>query len=109
MVLIVGMIAGGFAQLVATNNAEMAGDVAESILSFGPSVFFIVLLPPIIFNSGYHLNVQLLWRYFTPICLFAFLGTMVSMFIIAGILHGICTVLSFSPTFNELLAFGALM
>lgn len=109
MVIIVGMIAGGFFHLVSLNSADMAGEVAESILSFDSSIFFIILLPPIIFNSGYHLHRQLLFRYFTPICLFAFAGTMISMVLIAGMLYGICSVLSFSPSFNELLAFGALM
>ncbi len=109
MVLSVGLIAGGIAHFVANKNAEMVGDVAESILAFGPSVFFIVLLPPIIFNSGYHLNMQLLLRHFTPICLLAFLGTTTSMFLVAGMLYGVCSTLSFSPSFNELLAFGALM
>lgn len=109
MVIVVGLIAGAFFHLVANNSAEMAGEVAESVLAFDSSVFFIVLLPPIIFNSGYHLHRQLLRRYFTPICLFAFLGTMISMGLVAGMLHGICSLLNFSPTLNELLAFGALM
>ena len=110
MVIIVGMIAGGFCQIVAdTNDADMAGEVAESVLAFDSSVFFIVLLPPIIFNSGYHLNRQLLLRYFTPICLLAFVGTMVSMGLVAGMLYGVCKLINFDPSFNELLAFGALM
>jgi NhaP-type Na+/H+ or K+/H+ antiporter len=109
MVIIIGMIAGAFFHLVAYKSTEMAGDIAESVLAFDSSIFFIVLLPPIIFNSGYHLHRQLLLRYFTPICLFAFAGTMISMGLVAGMLYGICSVLSFSPSFHELLAFGALM
>lgn len=112
MVLLVGMIAGACMELVlryATN--QMAGDVVESVLAFDSSIFFIVFLPPIIFNSGYHLHRQLLYRYFTPICLLAFCGTMASMVLVASILHVVCSTLlpNFSPTFNELLAFGALM
>jgi len=103
------MIAGAFFHFVANYGARMAGEVAESVLSFNTSVFFIVLLPPIIFNSGYHLHRQLLLRYFTPICLFAFLGTMISMGLVAAMLYGVCTLLDFSPSVNELLAFGALM
>lgn len=110
MVILIGLLAGGIAHVVAnTEDYEMAGQVAESVLSFDSTVFFIVLLPPIIFNSGYHLHRGLLLRYFTPICLLAFVGTMVSMVLVAVLLYGVCQVLEFSPTFNELLAFGALM
>lgn len=114
MVIVIGMIAGliihlAFNHFGAINFEDMAGEVADSVLSFDSATFFIILLPPIIFNSGYHLHRQLLLRYFTPICLFAFLGTMISMVLIAGMLYGVCALLNFSPTFNELLAFGALM
>lgn len=111
MVLLVGMVAGMIIELVAKYAVgDLAGDVAESVLSFDSSIFFIVFLPPIIFNSGYHLHRQLFYRYFTPICLFAFVGSMTSMVLVAILLHGVCYLLpNFSPTFNELLAFGALM
>lgn len=65
MTLLVGMIAGFFVNLYAdTEEADPNTDdgdvvdiaVAESLLSFSPEVFFVALLPPIIFNSGYHLR-----------------------------------------------------
>jgi hypothetical protein len=75
--------------------------------SFSPTVFFVVLLPPIIFNSGYHLQGNLFFRHITPICLFACLGTVVSSVVVATLLYGLN--LSFAPSYLELLAFGALV
>ena len=100
-------------------NASSAGGeeewVAVSLLNFSPAVFFLVLLPPIIFNSGYHLRKELFFRHLTPICLFAVVGTLVSALVIALLLQLVCqNVLpkestSFIPTFTELLTFGALL
>lgn len=110
MVIMVGMVAGGIFKLVAiSDHMVVAGDVAEFIMSFDSSIFFIVLLPPVIFSSGYHLHRELFLRFFNPICLFAFGGTMISMSVVAGLLYLVCQGLAFSPTLNELLAFGALM
>jgi sodium/hydrogen exchanger 8 len=109
MIIVVGIVSGGFIHLIAGDADNMAGDVADSMLSFSPSVFFIILLPPIIFNSGYHLHRQLFFRYISPICLFAFLGTIISMVTVAVILYFTSRYLSFQPSFYELLAFGALI
>ena len=60
MVLLVGIVAGLLLSLFVegdpANNDDAAGNVAESLLSFSAKVFFLALLPPIIFNSGYHLR-----------------------------------------------------
>ena len=94
--------------------AEGEDSVAVSLLSFSPEVFFLVLLPPIIFNSGYHLRKELFFRHLTPICLYAVLGTLISALVIAMLLQLICQHLlkesgGFDPTFTELLTFGALL
>jgi glucan phosphoethanolaminetransferase (alkaline phosphatase superfamily) len=41
-----------------TESAEEADQVVQKLLSFSPNVFFMALLPPIIFNSGYQLYVN---------------------------------------------------
>lgn len=89
--------------------------VAESLLlRFSPEVFFLVLLPPIIFESGYRLKKDLFFRHFVPICLFAIVGTTVSAVVIATLLEavrwsGALGPGSFRPQFTELLTFGALL
>ncbi|EEC46045.1 phospholipase, partial [Phaeodactylum tricornutum CCAP 1055/1] len=79
--------------------------------SFSPSIFFVVLLPPIIFNSGYHLRRDLFFRNIVPICMYACIGTAVCTMVVASILY-VCVPLfgfGFRPTFLELAAFGALI
>lgn len=84
MVLLVGAVAGLFVNLllIPTNNPNddtySGGSVVQSLLSFSPNVFFVALLPPIIFNSGYHLRRELFFRHIVPITLFAVVGTVVS-------------------------------
>jgi hypothetical protein len=52
--------------------------LAESLLSFSPNVFFMAMLPPIMFNSGYQLRRELFYRHIKPIVLFACLRTTIS-------------------------------
>lgn len=113
LVILVGMLAGLIIDSVAGDvQADgVADDVARSMLSFSPSIFFVVLLPPIIFNSGYHLRRDLFFRNIVPICMYACIGTAVCTMVVASILY-VCVPLfgfGFRPTFLELAAFGALI
>jgi sodium/hydrogen exchanger 8 len=110
MVIAVGIIAGLIINLSTdTDNYGEAGDAAASVLSFSPTVFFVVLLPPIIFNSGYHLHRDLFFRHAVPICLYACVGTTICTFVVAGLLYAVQPMLGFSASFLELAAFGALI
>jgi NhaP-type Na+/H+ or K+/H+ antiporter len=113
----VGMVAGTFIHLLfasggggENDEGAVADGVAASMLSFSPTVFFVVLLPPIIFNSGYHVRRDLFFRYLAPICLYAMLGTAVCTFAVAGLLYAASPALGMRQTsFLELLTFGALI
>mmetsp|Transcript_29166 Transcript_29166/g.86345 ORF Transcript_29166/g.86345 Transcript_29166/m.86345 type:complete len:242 (-) Transcript_29166:1835-2560(-) len=126
MTIIVGVLAGYLVRLLVppdvederSNGDDDNGDateddaVANSLLSFSPTLFFVALLPPIIFNSGYHLKRELFFRHMTPIVLFACVGTATSTLVIAVLLQIFTTsgiTGSFRPRFSELLTFGALI
>lgn len=87
--------------------------VAEGLLSFSPKIFFFILLPPIIFNSGYTLQREVFFRHIAPISLFACVGTAISAFAIAILLQIIQNFglfgNDFHPKFTELMTFGALI
>jgi sodium/hydrogen exchanger 8 len=114
MIILVGTVAG-FCLMPFVNDEpenDDAENVAQSLSSFSPKIFFIALLPPIIFNSGYHLRRELFLRHLTPICLLACIGTIVSAVVIALVLlwaskSGYTG--GFDPTLTELLTFGALI
>jgi len=93
-------------------NQDINAFVAEGLLSFSPKVFFFVLLPPIIFNSGYTLKGEVFFRHIVPISLFACLGTAISTIVVAFSLQFVKNfgfLGDFQPRFTELLTFGALI
>ena len=98
LILLVGIVASSFVGLFAPSgvpdqsaqNDDQAyydESVAQSLLSFSPEIFFVALLPPIIFNSGYHLRRELFFRHLAPISLFAVIGTLVSALSITFVLQ----------------------
>jgi len=78
VVLLIGVVAG--ALLTASS-----GDISGSLLSFSPTLFFLIFLPPIIFNSAYHMRRQFFFSNFSWIMLFATLGTLVSAILVASL------------------------
>lgn len=127
LVLVIGMIASFFVHLFLANiyddqvtDEEDAEDVQEgayniasNLLTFSPNIFFMALLPPILFNSGYQLRRELFYRHITPIVMFACLGTAISAVCTGFALYGISLLGwmgdTFSPTLLELLTFGSLI
>ena len=93
------------------DEVEIADDDLGALLSFDPEIFFIFLLPPIIFNTGLRMG-ALFFRHIQPIVMFAVLGTAISAVSTALFMYGVVKLgLSggFEPTLPELLTFGALI
>ena len=58
---------------------ETAYPDAERVsINFNAWTFFYGLLPPIIFNSAYHMKREIFYRNFSSISLLAVLGTLIS-------------------------------
>ena len=127
LIILVGLVVGGIFSIFDKGSSSGDGgdvddgfyedneeeeEIIEGLLSFSPKVFFVGLLPPIIFNSGYHIKNELFMRHIVPIFLYACLGTAISTFAVALFLElavelGLTG--SFKPTVGELLTFGALI
>jgi sodium/hydrogen exchanger 3 len=104
----VGLLLGAFAGaiLTATNGAEYF----STLVQFDESVFFLVLLPPIIFEAGYNMKRRYFFRNLGTICTFAFLGTFASTFIVGFMMWAVGQMgLVVEMGLLECLVFGALI
>lgn len=66
-----------------------AAGIGDTVDVFDPTIFFVGLLPPIIFNSGYHLKRQLFFSNVPAIFTLAICGTITSAVMIAYGLYGL--------------------
>ncbi|XP_076005251.1 sodium/hydrogen exchanger 6a [Genypterus blacodes] len=84
-------------------------------VTFDPEVFFNILLPPIIFYAGYSLKRRHFFRNMGSILAYAFLGTVVSCFVIGLLMYGCVTLMKhWAPLqgdffFTDCLYFGAIV
>ena len=97
-------------------------ELPSFFLYFPSKIFFLALLPPILFNSGYQLQRELFYRHFFPIALFAVVGTFLNAFGAGGLLVAVQKLGwmggggtnsssndNFQPSVMELLTFGSLI
>lgn len=74
--LIMGLCTGGFILLVTSGKKS-------HLIVFSEKLFFIYLLPPIIFNAGFQVKKKQFFRNFITITLFGAVGTLVSWAVIS--------------------------
>eukprot|EP01006_Ploeotia_vitrea_P040619 TRINITY_DN66440_c12_g6_i1.p1 TRINITY_DN66440_c12_g6~~TRINITY_DN66440_c12_g6_i1.p1 ORF type:complete len:618 (+),score=100.30 TRINITY_DN66440_c12_g6_i1:268-1854(+) len=87
--ILVGVITGLVIMLTHGNGNNEDKDIVKDMVRFNPEFFFIFLLPPIIFEAGYNMKRQAFFRNIGAICLYAFIGTTVSTFIVGGMVYGV--------------------
>ena len=92
-----------------TGESQRMTSFVEWIM-FDTEFFFLVLLPPVIFESGYTLNPETLFRNFDAISVFAFLGTFVSTLVVGFIMYGAGMAgLAYRYTLRDAMLFGSLI
>ncbi|XP_073399632.1 sodium/hydrogen exchanger 6 [Dendrobates tinctorius] len=84
-------------------------------VTFDPEVFFNILLPPIIFYAGYSLKRRHFFRNLGSILAYAFLGTVLSCFMIGALMYGCVKLMKIIGTlggdfyFTDCLFYGAII
>ncbi|XP_076022915.1 sodium/hydrogen exchanger 8 [Genypterus blacodes] len=105
-VVSLGILMGGFIKIIEFQ--ELANWKEEEM--FRPNMFFLLLLPPIIFESGYSLHKGNFFQNIGSISLFAVIGTAISAFIVGGGIYflGQADVI-YKMTMTDSFAFGSLI
>ncbi|XP_075014428.1 sodium/hydrogen exchanger 9 [Calonectris borealis] len=92
------------------------GNAMLQKMTFDPSIFFNILLPPIIFHAGYSLKKRHFFRNLGSIITYAFLGTAISCIVIGLIMYGFVKAMvhigqlkGWEFHFTDCLFFGSLM
>ncbi|KAI5095469.1 sodium/hydrogen exchanger 8 precursor, partial [Silurus meridionalis] len=105
-VVSLGILMGAVIKIIETQ--ELANWKEEEM--FKPNMFFLLLLPPIIFESGYSLHKGNFFQNIGSITLFAVIGTAISAFIVGGGIYflGQADVI-YKMTMTDSFAFGSLI
>ncbi|NXK87024.1 SL9A9 protein, partial [Formicarius rufipectus] len=92
------------------------GNAMLQKMTFDPSIFFNILLPPIIFHAGYSLKKRHFFRNLGSILTYAFLGTAISCIVIGLTMYGFVKAMvhlgqlkQWEFHFTDCLFFGSLM
>ncbi len=83
----------------------------QNLVLFDQSSFFLFLLPPIIFASGYNMKRRMFFKNLGSILMFAFAGTVINAFVFAGLLFAFQIGVSFAVylSFLDCLIFGSII
>ena len=80
--ILLGLLVVLYCSIISTGNPKLAKQAFNLKFQFNGTVFFYVLLPPIILDGGYNMQKARFFRNIMRIMTFACLGTLVSTLII---------------------------
>lgn len=107
--LVLGILIGGVAWLTSATVFKDANVPFNEFVAFEPEFFFIVLVPPIIFNAGFTLEGRSFFANAGAFCTYAFIGTIISMFVIWAALLLVTLILGSGMTSLSSVLFGSLI
>jgi len=104
LTVLLGMLAGGILKLLSVET------YMTNLSNHFGNIFMILLLPPIIFESGYNMNKKPFFKNFGTILAYSFLGTFIAIFT-SSILFYLIGLTDLSPDFEwkDAFAFGSLI
>ncbi|XP_074311537.1 sodium/hydrogen exchanger 1-like [Silene latifolia] len=101
--LLLGLVAGGVVLWIKKGEGSR-------ILVFNEELFFIYLLPPIIFNAGFQVKKKQFFKNFSIILMFGVLGTIISFCLVSsGVLFLFKKIGLTQLNINDFLAMGAIL
>ena len=107
-VVLTGALIGLIIKLKSSQNFNDVGFQKEEM--FNPTTFFLIILPPIIFDEAYNLHKGNFFQNIGSILVFAIFGTIISALVVGGgvWLLGIADI-AFKLSFTESFAFGSIV
>ena len=104
LTVLLGMLAGGVLKLLSVE------DYMTKLSTHFSNLFMILLLPPIIFESGYNMNKKPFFKNFGTVLMYSFLGTFIAIFS-SSIMFYLVGQTDWSPEFSwkDAFAFGSLI
>jgi len=101
---LIGIIAGFFLKLINIS------DILTSISASFVKLFMILLLPPIIFESGYNMHKKPFFRNIGSVILYAFIGTFIAITFSSFLFYGCGQMgISYEFTMRQSWSFGSLI